>query len=114
MWNATVAAGGLELLDVPTFYRLAEFYNELEGGFSILGHLTALSDSYLVPLADEPATVFYEPGTTRLRRRYGWYIQDVRRVNQLAERLAARGDSLADLLDSAGARGSPLARRAEP
>jgi hypothetical protein len=73
MWNATVAAGGLELLDVPTFYRVAEFYNELSGGFDVLGRLTTLSDSYLVPLADGPATAFYEPNSTRLRRRYAWY-----------------------------------------
>ncbi|CAA9300264.1 MAG: hypothetical protein AVDCRST_MAG11-777 [uncultured Gemmatimonadaceae bacterium] len=99
MWNATVSAGGLELLDVPTFYALSEFYNELSSGFDVLGHMSALSDRYLIPVADQPAAEFYEPNSARLKARYRWYIASTRRVNRIAERLTARGDSLADLLE---------------
>ena len=103
MWNATVAAGGLELLDVPTFYRLSSFYNELDGGFENMARLTALSDRYIVPMAGGPASAFYEGNSTRVRGEYGWYFGGLRRINRVAERLSARGDSLADLLDKGAA-----------
>ena len=103
MWNATVSAGGLELLDVPTFYALSEFYNELSSGFDVLGHMSALSDSYLLPVADRPASEYYEPNSTRLKARYRWYVASTRRINRIAERLTVRGDSLADLLERGAA-----------
>ena len=107
MWNATVSAGGLELLDVPTFYALSEFYNELSSGFDVLGHMGSLSDSYLVPVAGSPASEFYEPNSTRLKPRYRWYTASIRRVNGIAERLTARGDSLAAALEPRAAASAP-------
>ena len=33
MWEATLQSGALDLSDVPTVYRLSQFYNELNAGF---------------------------------------------------------------------------------
>jgi hypothetical protein len=104
MWNATMAAGGLDLLDVPTFYRLAGFYNELGSGFDQIAQLRSLSETYLVPKADAPADSFYDPATGRLRRQYDWYLPSIRRVHALAVRLTATGDSLAAGLERDAAR----------
>lgn len=106
VWNATVAAGGLEILDVPTFYRLAEFYNELDSGFDIIAQLRSLSETYIVPVADQPASVFYDPATGKLLRKYEWYPAGMRRLHRYAERLTVVGDSLADKLE----RTAPAAR----
>lgn len=99
MWEATVVGGGVELLDVPTFYRLSQFYNDLEGGFDLIAQLRALSESQLVARTDAPPSEFYDPGTGQLRQRYAWYPNTIRRLNVLAERLTARGDSLAAALE---------------
>lgn len=112
MWNATLAAGGLELLDVPSFYALSEVYNEMSSGFDVLGHMVTLSDSYLVPVAGSPAAEFYQPGSTRLKPRCQCYIASIRRVNGVAVRLTARGDSLADLLERGRGVQSPPAASA--
>jgi hypothetical protein len=99
MWNATVASGGLELLDVSTFYQLSRFHNELAGGFDQLAQLRSLAETQLIPLADAPASAFYDPVTGQLRRQYGWYPTGLRSVHALARRLASRGDSLVAVLE---------------
>ena len=100
IWEATVAGGGIELLDLPTFLRLSAFYNELRGGFDLLSQLRVLSETELVPLGDAPGSAFYDPATRRLRRRFGWYPANVRRLHTLAKRLTVHGDSLATALDA--------------
>jgi hypothetical protein len=102
MWQATVAGGGLELLDVATFYRLSEFYNELAGGFDLLEQLQRLSESQLLPVTGAPGARFYDAATGKLRPEYAWYPMTTRRLNAVARRLTARGDSLAAQLEREG------------
>jgi hypothetical protein len=100
IWEATVAGGGVELLDLPTFLRLSAFYNELRAGFDLLSQLRVLSETELVPLGDAPGSAFYDPATRRLRRRFAWYPANVRRLHALAKRLTVHGESLVTALDA--------------
>ena len=103
MWEATLESGGLELLDVPTVYRLSEFYNELNAGFEQLEQLRQLSETMLLPQLEHGAVSFYDPATGRLRPQYWWYTEGLRNLRGHAEQITALGDSLvADLNSKTG------------
>ena len=62
MWEATLQSGALELFDVPTVYRLSQFYNELNADFEQLAQLRSLSESVLIPNLERGSGEFYERG----------------------------------------------------
>ena len=62
MWEATLQSGALDLFDVPTVYRLSQFYNELNAGFEQLAQLRSLSESVLIPDLERGSGEFYERG----------------------------------------------------
>ena len=65
VWEATLASGGIALLDVRTFYDLSRFYNELNAGFEQLRQLRALSEAQLLPRLNDPPESFVEPDLRR-------------------------------------------------
>ena len=94
MWEATLQSGALDLFDIPTVYRLSQFYNELNAGFEQLGQLRSLSESVLIPNLEKGNSEFYEPDGRHLRRKYQWYRDGLGRLSDLAARITALGDSL--------------------
>jgi len=104
MWEATLQSGALDLFDIPTVYRLSQFYNELNAGFEQLAQLRTLSESVLLPNLERGSSEFYEPDSRRLRPKYQWYRQGLGRLAGLAARITALGDSLTDQLASGSAR----------
>lgn len=106
MWNATLASGGLELLDVPTVYRLSQFYNELNAGFEQLAQLRQLSESLILPGLDGGTAEFYDPATKKLRPKYGWYLTAMRDLQRQAGRITAEGDTIVAVLKRADRRGA--------
>jgi hypothetical protein len=93
MWEAVIQSGGLDLFDVPTVYRISQFYNQLNAGFEQLVQLRVLSETLLIPHLDESDEEFYtEDG--QLRSRYGWYREGLERLGYLAAGITALGDSL--------------------
>ena len=107
MWEATLQSGALDLFDVPTVYRLSQFYNELNAGFEQLAQLRSLSESVLLPNMGRGKDEFYEPGGRRLRPRYQWYRDGLGRLAGLAAKITALGDSLATQLTSANGHATP-------
>lgn len=95
MWNATLQSDGLDLLDVPTVYRLSQFYNALNAGFEQLGQLRHLSETILLPNLDRGPSEFYDPVTNKLRLKYVWYLSGMRNLQKEAEQITVLGDSLA-------------------
>lgn len=93
MWQATLQSGGLELLDVPTIFRISRFYNELNLSLEQLEQLRTLSESVLIPNLDLGPTEFYDDNA-RLRPKYDWYMFGLRRVAAFAQRITAMGDSV--------------------
>jgi hypothetical protein len=100
-WTATLQGGGLALLDVPTFYRLSAFYNQVGRGFEQISQLRGLSETMLLPHADEGPARLYDPATGRLRPQYGWYRAGMAQLHRIATDASASGDSLAAALGAA-------------
>jgi hypothetical protein len=107
MWEATLQSGALELFDIPTVYRLSQFYNELNAGFEQLSQLRALSEAVLIPNLERESSEFYTPDGRNLRRKYQWYREGLGRLAQLAASITTLGDSLAADLSTGPARRAP-------
>lgn len=99
MWEATLQSGALELFDVPTVYRLSQFYNELNAGFEQLAQLRSLSESVLIPNLERGSNEFYQ-ADGGLRPKYQWHRDGLGRLSDLAARITVLGDSLAAQLRS--------------
>lgn len=106
MWNATLASGGLELLDVPTVYRLSQFYNELNAGFEQMAQLRQLSESLILPGLDGGTREFYDPATKQLRPKYAWYLAGLRNLRRQAGTITVEGDTLVAVLKRGDRRGA--------
>lgn len=98
MWEAALESGGLDVLDVPTMYRLSAFYNMLNAGFEQLAQLRHLSETVLLPNAGRGPEEFYDPTTKQLRPKYTWYLDGLRNLSGVAQNITTLGDSIvADL-----------------
>jgi hypothetical protein len=93
MWEATLQSGALDLFDIPTVYRLSQFYNELNAGFEQLAQLRALSENVLIPNLERGVDEFYQ-SDGRLRPKYRWYREGLGRLSALAASITESGDSL--------------------
>jgi|GEM_PF-1676105 len=98
IWQSTIAGGGIELLDVETFYRLSEFYNLLNAGFVRLEQLRRLSEQMLLPRLDAPIEEFYRSDPVALRPQYDWYMRGFREVSIIARCVTVRGEALLENL----------------
>jgi hypothetical protein len=94
IWNATVAAGGIDLIDVPTFVQLSRFYNAVQGGLDSYQQMRRLSESQLIPHAGDPIDTIYVPGTNDLQPMYAWYPELLAQLRAVADIVIARGDSV--------------------
>jgi hypothetical protein len=95
MWEATKQAGGLTLMDVPTFVAVADFYNDISRMLAIYGQLRDLSINVILPAADRGPDAFYDSRTGALRsdvRRL--YYVDLTSLESITKRAAQTGDSL--------------------
>ena len=63
VWEGTKQAGGLNLLDVPTFVRVSQFYNSWNTMFGYYAQLRELSVNVILPNAGRNLDVFYDPKT---------------------------------------------------
>lgn len=107
MWEASLQSGALALIDIPTVYRLSEFYNALNAGFEQLAQLRSLSESVLIPNLDRGSNEFYEPDGRHLRPKYQWYRAGLGRLAVLAATITDLGDSLTTQLASPQTRVAP-------
>ena len=107
MWEATLQSGALDLFDVPTVYRLSQFYNELNAGFEQLAQLRGLSESVLIPNLERGSSEFYERDGRTIRSKYQWYREGLGRLAVLAVRITELGDSLTNQLTSEQKRSTP-------
>jgi hypothetical protein len=99
MWEATLQSGALDFFEVPTVYRISEFYNELNAGFEQLSQLRELSETVLIPALGLGSDEFYDE-KNRLRPKYTWYRDGLGRLARLAATITTRGDSLVAALSA--------------
>lgn len=94
VWEATKQAGGLTILDPPTFFRLSEFYNITDDMYAQYGQMREITITQIFPGLERGPDAFYLPGTTTLRPIFGVYRTDLRRLEQMNGSIARIGDGL--------------------
>jgi hypothetical protein len=94
VWEATKQAGGLNLIDVPTFVELAQFYNWNSQMFAQYAQLRDFSLTEILPRLSTGAHAFYEPGTQILRPSFVVYRSALGRLSRMNLWLVNHGDSL--------------------
>lgn len=66
-------SGGVELLDVETLTALRNDESVIRWGLSRMARYQKLSDELIVPSLDQDISFFYDPTTSKLRKRFEMY-----------------------------------------
>ncbi len=101
-WAATMASGGVQLIDPPLFYRLADHYNLVTSIGDRYQRYNAFTERDLLTRLPEGSAAFYDARSGRLRPEFQAHM----------ERLAELRDELAGALEAAQALRAELAARA--
>lgn len=94
VWEATKQAGGLNLIDVPTFVALSQFYNMNSNMFAQYAQLREFSIAEILPRQAGGPRAFLEPGTTTERASFVIYRRALKRLANMSRSLRAGGDTL--------------------
>ena len=94
VWEATKQAGGLNLIDVPTFVTLSQFYNMNSNMFAQYAQLRDFSIAEILPRQAGGPRAFVEPGTTNERASFLIYRRALRRLANMSRSLRSGGDTL--------------------
>jgi hypothetical protein len=95
VFEATKQAGGMNLIDVPTFVRLSDFYNAWSEAAVFYGQLRDLSVNVILPNVDRGPDAFYDARTGALRpevRRLYYY--DLGALDNLSRTMVKEGTAL--------------------
>jgi len=94
VWDATKQASGLNLLDVPTFVMLADFYSRESMMSAQYNELRDFYMSDVLPRLSKGPASFYLPGTRTLLPQFGIYHYALKRLGGMDSTLARFGDTL--------------------
>lgn len=94
VWEATKQAGGLNLIDVPTFVALSQFYNMNSNMLAQYAQLREFSIAEILPRQAGGPRAFLEPGTTKERASFVIYRRALGRLANMSRSLRAGGDTL--------------------
>jgi hypothetical protein len=70
---ALLQSGGIQLLDLETLTALRNDETIIRWGLSRMTRYTKLSDELIVPNLDQDISLFYDPATKKLRKRFEIY-----------------------------------------
>lgn len=94
VWEATKQAGGLDLIDVPTFVELSTFYNMNSQIVAQYAQLRDFSIAEILPRQAGAPASFFESGTTTVRASFRIYRTALNRLANMSRSLVSDGDSL--------------------
>jgi hypothetical protein len=94
VWEATKQAGGLNLIDVPTFVALSQFYNMNTNMLAQYAQLRDFSIAEILPRQASGPRAFLEPGTTGERASFVIYRRALKRLANMSRSLRSGGDTL--------------------
>lgn len=94
VWEATKQAGGLDLLDVPTFVALSAFYNQNSQELGQYTQLREFTIREVLPNVGGSPDAYFVPGTKTLRPTFAIYRYALRRLGNMDRSVAVSGDSL--------------------
>lgn len=92
VWEATVASGGVNLLDPQLFFSLAAFYNRVTSFSQRYLRYNAFTEAELLPLLSEGPEGFYHPRTGELASRFGVHLDQLRLLQADASDIIQRAE----------------------
>jgi hypothetical protein len=99
VWEGTKLSGGLNLIDVPTFVRVSEFYNSWNTMAAYYAQLRDLSVNVILPNAGRNTDAFYDPKTGALRPAFQtMYRTDLRFLDNISASAAKSGAEVIAIL----------------
>jgi hypothetical protein len=98
VWEATLASGGVRLMEPSLVVAVSKFYGEMRGFMAELDDNRAYTRDILLPNLGRPPSEFYQENG-RLRTKYGWYLSHMRYVARQVPMLVAQADSLRAAVD---------------
>jgi hypothetical protein len=88
-WATMLQSGGVQLLDVQTLMAVRNDESVIRWGLSRMAWYQKLSDELIVPNLDQDISFFYDPATSKLRKRFEIYPEAldtrVRFANELEQ-----------------------------
>jgi hypothetical protein len=99
LWEATLEAGGLDVIDVDLMYRINTYYSLAEFIAREMERLTDLSDRFVLPNADGGLETFYDIETQKLRKSYRWYLDGLVAIRDHMRILSEMTDDLVATLE---------------
>ena len=99
VWESTKQAGGLNLIDVPTFVRVSQVYNSWNSMSAYSAQLRDLSTRLILPNAGRNPDAFYDPKTGELRPELARiYRLDLETLDNLSVNAAKNGSEVITIL----------------
>jgi hypothetical protein len=95
VWEATVASGGVALLDPDLFYDIAWYYHRLTSFSQRYLRYTAFTEREILPLLSRGGGAFYDPQSGELEPRFMVHMDQFRILRDDALAVLVRADSLA-------------------
>jgi hypothetical protein len=95
VWEATVASGGVALLDPELFYDLAWYYHRMRSFSQRYLRYTAFTETEILPLLSRGGGAFYDPATGELQPLFVVHMDQFRILRNDAAAILAGADSLA-------------------
>jgi hypothetical protein len=100
VWEATVASGGVNLLDPELFYVLAAFYNRVESFSQRYLRYNETTEQEVLPRLSRGAEAFYHPETGQLDPVFEVHMDQLRTLRDETVFILARADSLLEVLQA--------------
>jgi hypothetical protein len=94
VWRATVASGGVNLLDPEFFFSLAAFYNRVESFSERYLRYNVFTEREVLPLLSQGAEAFYDPQTGTLDPNFAVHMDQLRTLWEESSAIVIRADAL--------------------
>lgn len=94
VWEATVASGGVNLLDPGLFYTLAEFYNRVESFSQRYLRYNQVTEQEVLPRLSLGPEAFYDPSSGELDPVFQVHMDQLRTLHEEAVVIVDRADAL--------------------
>ena len=104
VWEATVASGGVNLLDPGLFYDLAAFYNRVQSFNQRYLRYNLTTEEEVLPRLSLGARAFYDPRSGELEPIFEVHMDQLRTLLEEATQIIARAETLGDVVRAEGER----------
>lgn len=98
-WQAAIASGAVDLLDIQLLTDMALYYNFLESALRKYNALYEFGQDHILPYAQDNTVVYYID-STHLKPIYAEYIMDFKTYQSIGTQLKTKATNLVQTLDT--------------